>query len=100
MIIHEIFSVVSRFTATFHVILRKVDYLWDSVESNQFRPPCSRNVILPFLLPDSYSMASSLLTCAKPKHLNNYEYYKSTMNCNVRKLIKKSNFNNFVFKAY
>ena len=32
MILHEIFRVVSRFSLlhTFHVILRKIDYLWDS----------------------------------------------------------------------
>ena len=32
MILHEIFRVVSRFPRyTFYVILRKIDFLWDSV---------------------------------------------------------------------
>ena len=32
MILRELFRVVSRFPRYFHVILRKVDYLWNSVE--------------------------------------------------------------------
>ena len=32
MILHEIFRVVSRLAATFNVITRKVDFLWDSVQ--------------------------------------------------------------------
>ena len=30
-ILHEIFNVVSRFPGSFHVISRKLDFLWDSV---------------------------------------------------------------------
>ena len=29
---HDLFRVVSRFPATFHVTSRKVDFLWDSEE--------------------------------------------------------------------
>ena len=36
LILHEIFRVVSRFPATFHVISQKVDYLWDSVPESDF----------------------------------------------------------------
>ena len=35
--LHELFHVVSRFPAKFHVISRKVDYLWDSAGGLQ---PC------------------------------------------------------------
>ena len=36
MILHELFRVVSRFPATFHVISRKKDFLWDGVSPVNF----------------------------------------------------------------
>ena len=35
MILHAIFRIVSHFPSTFHVISRKVDFLWDSVHGEQ-----------------------------------------------------------------
>ena len=65
LILHEIFRVVSRFPlCTFHVILRKVDYLWDCV---LFLPKTCQDVS-PFLV-------EKHLSCALFYRKNNYFQY-------------------------
>ena len=40
--LHKIFRVVLRFSATFHVISRKIYYLWDSVSEEKISIMCSK----------------------------------------------------------